>query len=112
ERSLRRFPLPTLPRKRERGCRRRARPRQGRCAGLRLADHDRLMSPAPHAALAEARTLAAALPDLLVEARRISASVLAGWHGRRRAGPGETFWQFRTFTPGEPAAGIDWRRSA
>ena len=35
-----------------------------------------------------------------------------GVHGRRRAGPGETFWQFRPFVSGEPANRIDWRRSA
>jgi uncharacterized protein (DUF58 family) len=28
------------------------------------------------------------------------------------AGRGETFWQFRPFTPGEAASSIDWRRSA
>ena len=66
----------------------------------------------PLAALPEARGLAAAMPALLVEARRISATILAGWHGRRRAGPGETFWQFRPFNSGEPAGTIDWRRSA
>jgi uncharacterized protein (DUF58 family) len=33
-------------------------------------------------------------------------------HGRRRAGPGENFWQFRRFVSGEPAARVDWRRSA
>jgi uncharacterized protein (DUF58 family) len=33
-------------------------------------------------------------------------------HGRRRAGIGETFWQFRPFVAGESTAGIDWRRSA
>ncbi len=35
-----------------------------------------------------------------------------GVHGRRRAGPGENFWQFRPFASGEPANRIDWRRSA
>jgi uncharacterized protein (DUF58 family) len=30
----------------------------------------------------------------------------------RRAGPGETFWQFRPFVAGEAAQRIDWRRSA
>ncbi|TXM87889.1 DUF58 domain-containing protein, partial [Methylobacterium sp. WL122] len=35
-----------------------------------------------------------------------------GLHGRRRAGPGESFWQFRPFVNGEAAARIDWRRSA
>ena len=63
-------------------------------------------------ALTEAKGIAAGLPDLLVEARRVAATVLAGWHGRRVAGRGETFWQFRPFVTGEPAASIDWRRSA
>jgi uncharacterized protein (DUF58 family) len=61
--------------------------------------------------LEAARTLAARLPDLLVAARRIAANVMIGLHGRRRAGPGETFWQFRPYMPGEPARRIDWRRS-
>jgi uncharacterized protein (DUF58 family) len=38
--------------------------------------------------------------------------VAAGAHGRRRTGPGETFWQFRSGQPGDPAAAIDWRQSA
>mgnify|MGYP001267658352 CR=1 FL=1 len=54
--------------------------------------------------------LAARMPHLLLEARRVAASV-AGVHGRRRAGPGETFWQFRSLGPGEAANRIDWRRS-
>jgi uncharacterized protein (DUF58 family) len=62
--------------------------------------------------LAEAKGLAGSLPDLLVEARRVATTVLAGWHGRRRAGPGETFWQFRPFVAGEAPGRIDWRRSA
>jgi uncharacterized protein (DUF58 family) len=65
-----------------------------------------------HEALTQAKGLAETLPDLLVEAERVANTVLAGWHGRRRSGPGETFWQFRTFIPGEPSSGIDWRRSA
>jgi uncharacterized protein (DUF58 family) len=59
-----------------------------------------------------ARALAARLPDLLVAARRVAASVILGVHGRRRPGPGETFWQFRPYATGEPARRIDWRRSA
>lgn len=62
--------------------------------------------------VAAARVLAALLPELLVEARRVAASVTAGWHGRRRAGPGEDFWQFRPHVSGESMRGIDWRRSA
>ena len=60
----------------------------------------------------EAATLAARLPDLVVAARRLAHSLLHGVHGRRRAGAGETFWQFRPFASGEPASRIDWRRSA
>jgi uncharacterized protein (DUF58 family) len=60
----------------------------------------------------DAATLAARLPSLVVAARQIAQSVMHGVHGRRRAGPGETFWQFRPFISGEPAGGIDWRRSA
>ena len=67
---------------------------------------------AVHGALTEAKGVAGGLPDLLIEARRVSATVIAGWHGRRVAGRGETFWQFRPFTPGEAAASVDWRRSA
>ncbi|MXN63306.1 DUF58 domain-containing protein [Stappia sp. GBMRC 2046] len=62
--------------------------------------------------LADSRELADALPDLLVEARQVANSVVVGWHGRRRAGPGESFWQFRPFIAGEPMKRIDWRRSA
>jgi len=62
--------------------------------------------------IGQARTVADALPDLLVEANHVANSVIAGWHGRRRSGPGESFWQFRPFNLGEPAKRIDWRRSA
>ncbi|MGO8801257.1 MAG: DUF58 domain-containing protein [Roseiarcus sp.] len=60
----------------------------------------------------DAATLAARLPSLIVAARQVAQSVMHGVHGRRRAGPGETFWQFRPFISGEPAGGVDWRRSA
>jgi uncharacterized protein (DUF58 family) len=52
------------------------------------------------------------LPSLCVCAREAAASVMHGVHGRRRAGTGETFWQFRPFISGESAGRIDWRRSA
>ena len=60
----------------------------------------------------EARTLAETLPRLILEARKIAATVIHGLHGRRRAGPGENFWQYRRFLSGEPARRVDWRRSA
>jgi uncharacterized protein (DUF58 family) len=48
----------------------------------------------------------------VLEARRIAANVIHGLHGRRRAGAGENFWQYRRFVTGEPAQNVDWRRSA
>jgi uncharacterized protein (DUF58 family) len=61
---------------------------------------------------AEAHGLADRLPELLIEAMRIAVTVAHGIHGRRRAGPGETFWQFRQFQSSDAATLIDWRRSA
>src|SRR6266566_3511112 len=60
----------------------------------------------------EARSLAQTMPRLILEARRIAATVIHGLHGRKRAGPGENFWQYRRFVWGEPARRVDWRRSA
>ena len=56
--------------------------------------------------------LSAVMPRLVLEARRVSSLLAHGLHGRRRAGPGESFWQFRPFVAGEAAARVDWRRSA
>src|SRR5947199_10399503 len=63
-------------------------------------------------ATGEAHSLAVAIPRLILEARRLAATVIHGVHGRRRAGPGENFWQYRRFVSGEPASRVDWRRSA
>ncbi len=60
----------------------------------------------------EARSLAQSMPRLILEARRIAATVIHGLHGRKRPGPGENFWQYRRFLSGEPARRVDWRRSA
>ncbi len=60
----------------------------------------------------EAETIASALPPLLIEAERIAHTVAAGLHGRRRAGPGESFWQHRDYAFGDPVSAIDWRQSA
>jgi uncharacterized protein (DUF58 family) len=63
-------------------------------------------------ALARARQRASLVPDLLIEARRVVNTVIAGWHGRRKRGIGENFWQFRPYVEGEAVSRIDWRRSA
>jgi uncharacterized protein (DUF58 family) len=59
-----------------------------------------------------ATALSDKMPRLVLEARRVSSLLAHGLHGRRRAGPGESFWQFRPFVTGEAAARVDWRRSA
>lgn len=59
-----------------------------------------------------ATALSERMPRLVLEARRVSSLLAHGLHGRRRAGPGESFWQFRPFVTGEAAARVDWRRSA
>lgn len=60
----------------------------------------------------DADGLVAALPPLLAEAERLAATVILGFHGRRRAGHGESFWQYRRAMPGDTLRDIDWRRSA
>jgi uncharacterized protein (DUF58 family) len=64
------------------------------------------------AAVGKSRKLASRIPRLILEARRVASTVIHGMHGRRRAGSGENFWQYRHFTSGEPASNVDWRRSA
>jgi len=63
-------------------------------------------------ALAQAGVQAGRMEELVLEAHRIAGNILAGWHGRRKQGPGENFWQFRPYVAGEAATYIDWRRSA
>jgi uncharacterized protein (DUF58 family) len=47
----------------------------------------------------------------MAEAEHLAASILLGDHGRRRAGLGDTFWQYRPAQPHDEARSIDWRRS-
>ncbi|BAQ70532.1 hypothetical protein NHU_03398 [Rhodovulum sulfidophilum] len=61
---------------------------------------------------AHAEGLAEALPPLLAEAEHLAQAVLLGEHGRRRAGLGDEFWQYRPTHSGDEARMIDWRRSA
>ncbi len=60
----------------------------------------------------EAEALGAGLPPLLLDAERLAAAVSLGVHGRRKAGMGESFWQFRRYTPEDASTAIDWRQSA
>lgn len=65
----------------------------------------------PSSLRAEAEGLAAPLPALLAQAEHLASTVLLGDHGRRRAGQGDTFWQYRPAMPGDEMRNIDWRRS-
>ncbi len=65
-----------------------------------------------HHLKARAEGLAQTLPALLLAAERVAEIVMHGVHGRRRAGPGDEFWQYRPYAPGDAAASIDWRKSA
>src|SRR5947209_6782003 len=76
-------------------------------AGVRQAE-----ATTSRTAIGAARTLAASMPRLILESRRVASTVMHGLHGRRRAGAGENFWQYRRFVSGEPATRVDWRRSA
>jgi uncharacterized protein (DUF58 family) len=60
----------------------------------------------------KAESLAVTLPPLQVEAQRLASAISLGVHGRRKAGMGETFWQFRRYSHEDPSALIDWRQSA
>lgn len=61
---------------------------------------------------ARAESLGAALPALLAQAEHLASTVILGEHGRRRAGMGDEFWQYRPAHAGDSAAQVDWRRSA
>jgi len=61
---------------------------------------------------AQAETQAARLPALLARAEHLAGAVLLGAHGRRRAGTGDDFWQYRPAQIGDSRRMIDHRRSA
>lgn len=60
---------------------------------------------------AEAESLARQLPGLNFKAEASEAAHI-GSAGRRRAGTGETFWQYRRFMQEDSPGRIHWRRSA
>lgn len=60
----------------------------------------------------DAEKIGGSLPPLLADAERLAMTVAFGVHGRRRAGVGENFWQYRQAVPGDVLTSVDWRRSA
>jgi len=59
-----------------------------------------------------AEALGQTLPPLLAEAEMLASTVMMGEHGRRRAGLGDEFWQYRPAHQGDSVRMVDWRRSA
>lgn len=60
----------------------------------------------------KAERLAQTLPPLILAAENLVNAFDMGVHGRRRAGTGEDFWQFKQYGPDDPTTSIDWRQSA
>ena len=66
----------------------------------------------PESLRSRSETVAATLPALMADAQHLAATVLLGVHGRKRAGMGDEFWQYRPAQAGDGYRQIDWRRSA
>lgn len=66
----------------------------------------------PDTLRSRSEAIAGTLPALMADAQHLSATVLLGSHGRKRAGTGDEFWQYRPAEAGDPMRSIDWRRSA
>jgi uncharacterized protein (DUF58 family) len=65
-----------------------------------------------HSLKQRGEALSQALPPLLVRAEKVAASVILGVHGRKTAGTGESFWQYRAYGFGDSTQRVDWHRSA
>lgn len=66
----------------------------------------------PDTLRSRSEAVAASLPPLMADAQHLAATVLLGIHGRKRAGTGDEFWQYRPAEQGDSYRSIDWRRSA
>jgi hypothetical protein len=63
----------------------------------------------PESLRSRSETLAGSLPALMADAQHLAATVLLGTHGRKRAGTGDEFWQYRPRRRATRRG--DWRRS-
>lgn len=70
------------------------------------------MTPAALTLRERSEAEASRLPPLLARAEQLAGTVLLGEHGRRRAGLGDDFWQYRPAQMGDSKRLIDHRRSA
>ncbi len=62
--------------------------------------------------LLDAEKMSAGHEALLLSAQKLASGMIRGAHGRRRAGAGEKFWQFRGYVAGDMPRDIDWRQTA
>ncbi len=65
----------------------------------------------PDTLRSRSEAVAGSLPALMADAQHLAATVLLGVHGRKRAGTGDEFWQYRPAQAGDAYRSIDWRRS-
>lgn len=77
-----------------------------------MTSHSPTALHSPETLRHRSETVAASLPALMASAEHLAATVLLGVHGRRRAGMGDEFWQYRPAEPGDSFRSVDWRRSA
>ena len=70
------------------------------------------MTHSPLTLRADAEGEAARLPALLARVEHLAGAELPGAHGRRRAGTGDDFWQYRPAQMGDSRRMVDHRRSA
>ncbi len=66
----------------------------------------------PDSLRSRSEAVASTLPALMADAQHLAATVLLGVHGRKRAGMGDEFWQYRPAQAGDGYRQVDWRRSA
>ena len=55
----------------------------------------------PESLRSRSEVVAASLPPLMADAQHLAATVLLGVHGRKRAGTGDEFWQYRPAEQGD-----------
>lgn len=60
----------------------------------------------------ESVRLSASLPAIQIAAERVAATILQGTHGRRQAGIGDTFWEFRPYQQSDSVSRVDWKQTA
>lgn len=61
---------------------------------------------------AQAHRLSEDIDGIVLEARTIVQSLMAGPYGQRHHGAGDDFWQYKPYEHGDPIRMIDWKKTA